>query len=202
MRKFSLILLIVSGNTCLGQLDNKTIHDLKAGRVVNDTSYIYWLPVEVGSKCFLVQAYNSKMSHKDELSLDFKMKKGTKIHASRAGVVTEIKEDSDDGGLKDEYLSKGNHIIIKHADESIAMYWHLQKDGVMVNEGDTVLKGQLIGISGNTGYTAFPHLHFGVKDRNGKQLPTRFLTKKGAIYLRPARWYRCVPEVVLMETRL
>jgi murein DD-endopeptidase MepM/ murein hydrolase activator NlpD len=179
---------------CNAQLDDKSIHDLKSGRVHNDESYIYRLPVGKGKKCFLIQAYNSKMSHKNELSLDFKMKTGTKIFAARDGVVEQVKEDSEAGGLKDEYLSQGNHVIIRHNDGSMAMYWHLQKDGAIVNTGDTVAKGQWIGLSGNTGYTAFPHLHFEVKDKTGKELPTRFYTKKGAIYLRPAHWYRCVQD--------
>lgn len=192
MRYLFIMLLLMDGVSSPAQLDDKTIHDLKGGRVLNDTSYIYWLPVEKGTKCFLVQAYNSKMSHKNELSLDFKMKQGTMIFAAREGIVQEVKEDSDAGGLKDEYLSQGNHLIVRHNDGSMAMYWHLRKDGVTVNVGDSVLKGQHVGFSGNTGYTAFPHLHFEVKDKSGREIPTRFLTKKGAIYLRPAHWYRCV----------
>ncbi len=70
------------------------------------------------------------------------------------------------------------------------MYWHLQKDGVLVNIGDTVKQGQLIGYSGNTGYTAFPHLHFQVYDATGKNIATRFETKKGITYLRPGKWYK------------
>ncbi len=191
MRLNATIILIIFSLKLAAQLDDKTIYDLKSGRILNDNSYVYWLPVENGKKCFLIQAYNSKMSHKNELSLDFKMKKGTHIFAAREGVVEEIKDDSDEGGLRDEYLSKGNHIIIRHPDGSKAMYWHLQKNGVLVKAGDTVTKGQYIALSGNTGYTAFPHLHFEVIDKNGRQIPTRFLTKKGIRYLRPAKWYRC-----------
>ena len=173
------------------QLSDREIYDAKGGRIKNDTTYIYWLPYMPGKKFFLAQAANSHMSHKDELSLDFKMKKGSQICAAREGIVIEVKKDSDKGGLKDEYLSQGNHIIIQHNDGSIAQYWHLEKDGANVNVGDTVQKGQIIGLSGNTGYTAFPHLHFQVKDKTGKQILTRFVTRKGVIYLRPAKWYKC-----------
>ncbi len=174
----------------VAQLTDREIYDLKGGRVKPDNSYVYYLPFEKGSKFLLIQAYNSKMSHQNEISLDFKMKKGSKVCAARGGVVTAVKEDSDEGGLKDEYLSKGNHIIILHNDGSEAMYWHLQKNAVLVNTGDTVLQGSLIGYSGNTGYTAFPHLHFQVYDKEGKNIATRFYTKKGIIYLRPGKWYK------------
>jgi murein DD-endopeptidase MepM/ murein hydrolase activator NlpD len=175
-----------------GQLTNNEIRDLKGGRIKPDNSPVYNLPFSKGSKFLLIQAYNSKMSHKNEISLDFKMKKGSKICAARAGTVAAIKEDSDVGGLKDEYLSDGNHIIIKHDDGGEAMYWHLKKDGVLVNVGDTVKQGQHIGYSGNTGYTAFPHLHFQVYDAAGKNIATRFVTKKGIIYLRPGKWYKAI----------
>jgi murein DD-endopeptidase MepM/ murein hydrolase activator NlpD len=174
----------------VAQLTNREIYDLKGGRVKPDNSYVYSLPFAKGSKFLLIQAYNSSMSHKNEISLDFKMKAGSKVCAARGGVVTVVEEGNDKGGLKDEYLSKGNHIIITHNDGSQAMYWHLQKDGALANEGDTVLQGQHIGYSGNTGYTAFPHLHFQVYDAAGKNIATRFYTRKGIIYLRPGKYYK------------
>lgn len=176
------------------QLPDSTIRDLKDGKLLNDTSYIYWLPFEPGKKYLLVQGWESKHSHKDELSLDFKMKPGTKIFAARNGLVVEIKEDSDRGGVKDEYLGEGNHIIIQHADSSYAGYWHLEKDGVSVQIGEWVKKGQYIGTSGNTGYSAFPHLHFYVYARQGefKTLATRFVTTKGVRYLRPGQYYKSI----------
>ncbi|MGB8193915.1 MAG: M23 family metallopeptidase [Chitinophagaceae bacterium] len=142
------------------QLDDASIRELKGGRALPDSSFIYSLPYLPGKSYLLIQAYNSGHSHQNEIALDFKMKKGTKICAARAGIVVSVKEDSDKGGTKDEYFSEGNHIMIKHADGSNAYYWHLQKDGVLVQSGDTVQQGQVIGQSGNTGYSAFPHLHF------------------------------------------
>ncbi len=192
MRYCLLICFVFNALFSNAQLSDSQIRDLKGGHVKPDNSYVYRLPFATGSKFLLIQAYNSKMSHRNELSLDFKMKKGSKICAAREGIVVATKEDSNVGGLKDEYLSEGNHIIIQHADGSRAMYWHLQNEGVLVNVGDSVIKGQHIGFSGNTGYTAFPHLHFQVQDVNGNDIATRFNTKKGIIYLRPAKWYRCV----------
>ena len=141
-----------------------------------------------------MQGYESIFSHRGEKALDFKVKKGTTICAARDGVVEATRKDSDKGGLKPENLSDGNYVSIRHEDGSIAMYWHFKKEGVLVNTGDTVKTGQPIGLSGNTGYSAFPHLHFEVQgyDESGnyKQLATRFYTQKGVIYLRPGRFYR------------
>ena len=86
MRYFVFILSIVSAHCCFSQQDY-SIHDLKAGKFKDDSSYIYSLPFENNKKVFLIQAYDSKMSHKGELALDFKVKKKTKICAARDGVV-------------------------------------------------------------------------------------------------------------------
>ena len=176
-----------------------SLKQLKGGDFKKDTSYIYWLPFQKGNRYLLIQGYDSKMSHSNELALDFKMKQGSKICAAREGIVIGMREDSDKGGLKNEYLSEGNYVIILHPDGTEANYWHIQTNGAVVNIGDTVKKGQLIALSGNTGYTAFPHLHFEVVPANSNkgyknfyQLPTRFYTKKGIRYLKPAKYYKCV----------
>jgi murein DD-endopeptidase MepM/ murein hydrolase activator NlpD len=187
MMKYFLFLLALP--LCVVSQEDYSIRDLKNGRFKADSSYIYDLPFADKKKVFLIQAYESMFSHKGERALDFKVKKGTKICATRDGVVVAAREDSDRGGLKDENLSDGNYISIQHNDGTVANYWHLQKDGVLVNVGDTVITGQPIGLSGNTGYSAFPHLHFEVQgyDLHGNygQLPTRFY-----IYLRPGKFYR------------
>ena len=190
MKFFLPFLLIIISFNSIGQLTDRDIRDLKTGRIKEDTSYVYWLPYKKGVRHLFIQGANSSFSHKEELSFDFKMKKGSKICASRPGTVIATKSDSDKGGLKDEYLDDGNHIIIQHDDGSTAHYWHLEQNGVIVKMGDKVTKGQLIGFSGNTGYTAFPHLHFQVIDANGREILPRFYTKKGEIYLRPGRWYK------------
>ena len=197
MKHVFFFIFIFFSAVCIAQQDY-SIRDLKEGKFKDDSSYIYSLPFENKKKVFLIQAYDSKMSHKGELALDFKVKKKTKICAARDGVVIGAREDSDKGGLKPENMSDGNYISIQHYDGSVAHYWHLLKDGVMVTVGDTITKGQVIGLTGNTGYSAFPHLHFEVIGNDGKgnikQLPTRFTTNKGTIYLRPGHFYRAIHE--------
>jgi murein DD-endopeptidase MepM/ murein hydrolase activator NlpD len=190
MKQLISILMIVAAQSAHGQLTDREVYDAKGGRRINDTNYVYWLPYENGKSFLLIQASNSKMSHRGELSLDFKMKSGSRICAAREGVVVRTRGDSQEGGLKDEYLSLGNHILILHSDSSIAKYWHLAFNGVLVKPGDEVKKGQVIGMSGNTGFSAFPHLHFQVVDKRGRQILTRFSTRKGIRYLRPGKWYQ------------
>lgn len=191
-----LCLLIALPFISRAQSDEPSIRDLKAGRYRADSSYIYTLPFEHRKKVFLIQAYESKMSHRGERALDFKIKKGTRICAARSGVVIAARGDSNRGGLQPENLSDGNYISIRHNDGSVAHYWHLDYDGLKVATGDCVVTGQWIGLSGNTGYSAFPHLHFEVKgpDKNGQtiQLATRFQTRKGIRYLRPGHFYRTI----------
>jgi murein DD-endopeptidase MepM/ murein hydrolase activator NlpD len=193
---FSYCFLILAVS-CFSQ-EQYSVNDLKNGKFKADSSYIYTLPFQHKKKVFLIQGYESMFSHKGEKALDFKVKKGTKICAARDGVVAGIWKDSDKGGLKPENLSDGNYVSIQHHDGSVAWYWHFEKGGVLVNTGDTVKTGQLIGLSGNTGYSAFPHLHFEVQgyDASGsyKQLPTRFYTQRGVIYLRPGRFYRSLRQ--------
>ena len=171
-----------------------TTRDLKAGRYKHDSSYIYSLPFEKNKKVFVVQGYESMFSHKGYKAIDFKVRKGTLVCAARDGVVISARNDSDKGGLKKSNLSDGNYVSIQHDDGTIANYWHFMKDGVLVKEGDRVKEGDAIGLSGNTGYSAFPHLHFEVMgyDASGAftHLPTRFRTTGGVKYLRPAKFYR------------
>lgn len=195
----AICLLLCAGAAQAQEQSDYSIRQLKSGNYVKDNSYIYWLPYPPKAKYLLIQAYDSKMSHRGELALDFKMKTGSKVCAAREGVVIALRKDSDRGGLKDEYLSEGNYLVIRHSDGTQANYWHFQKDGVLVNVGDTVQKGQLVGLSGNTGYSAFPHLHFEVVPgttnityKNFGQLPTRFYTKKGVRYLRPGKYYKAI----------
>lgn len=165
-------------------LQNGVIHD--------DTSYMYALPFEEGKDFRVIQGYFSRFTHKERAALDFNMKKGTKITAIREGVVVRVKEDGTKGGLKSKYRSHGNNIVIQHPDGSRAGYWHLKHNGALVNVGDSVKKGQVIALSGKTGYALVPHLHLLVwTNKNGswQQVPTRFQTSGGVKYLRSWKKY-------------
>ena len=171
----------------------KEVKQLQKGKIKDDTSFVYSLPYEGGESHLIVQGYFGIFSHKERAALDFKMKRGTNILAVRDGVVIRVKEDGSKGGWSRKYRSHGNNIVIQHGDNSRSGYWHLQKDGALVKVGDTVRQGQIIGLSGKTGYAATPHLHFIVwknDSRGWHQVATRFQTSKGIKYLRPWKKYR------------
>ena len=143
----------------------------------------------------MVQGYRSFFSHYDDIAIDFKMKPGTGVCAARDGVVVFVRETNTTGGIGKKYLGQANGIVVKHSDNTYAHYLHLQYNGALVNVGDTVRQGQLIGLSGSTGFSAFPHLHFEVTEglrKARRQIPVRFHTEKGDIFLQPLRRYKAL----------
>jgi murein DD-endopeptidase MepM/ murein hydrolase activator NlpD len=58
----------------------------------------------------------------------------------------------------------GNWIALDLGDDRYAFYAHLQPGSIRVKAGDTVRKGQVIGLLGNSGNAVGPHLHFHVGD--------------------------------------
>lgn len=160
----------------------------------HDEDYIYQLPFEVGKYFNLSQGYDGKLTHQNRYELDFTMKEGTPIHAAREGLVIMVKEDSKVGCPTSLCQNLENYITIQHNDKSMADYLHIRKDGAMVEVGDSVKKGDLIGYSGNTGWTSGPHLHFMVKTsaKDGYVThPTLFKTdKKNGTYLFEGHSYK------------
>lgn len=189
--------LIISSCSVSKNPLRQQVKQLQKGILRDDTSYVYALPYEEGKTFRVIQGYFSRFTHKERAALDFNMKRGTHITAAREGVVVRVKEDGTKGGLKKKYRSHGNNIVIQHADGSRAGYWHLKHDGALVNVGDTVKKGQLIALSGKTGFALSPHLHFLVWRSGGgqwQQVPTRFQTSKGIRYLKGWKKYKNSPQ--------
>lgn len=128
----------------------------------HDDSERYFLPFQDGTSRLLMQGYNGAFSHKDTYALDFQMPEGTKVTAARAGIVVAMKNDGTRGGLDKSLEPEANHITIYHSDGSFAEYVHLKYLGVSVQIGNAVKAGDPIGLSGNTGFSSQPHLHFAV----------------------------------------
>lgn len=132
--------------------------------VTHDANYVYRLPYQTGRRFKLTQGFNGKYTHKKDnlYGLDFEMPEGTKIYAAREGTVVGIKEDSNKGCGQATCRNDGNYVAIRHSDGTLGEYFHLKFNGVLVEHGQKIEKGQLIGLSGNTGWTTKAHLHFSV----------------------------------------
>lgn len=84
--------------------------------------------------------------------IDISVPIGTPIYATADGVIEYIQENMENGG---------KYIVVKHANNFRTAYFHLSNNRIM-KTGDTVQAGCLIGISGNTGPSTGPHLHYAI----------------------------------------
>ncbi len=153
----------------------------------HDDDYLYRLPYAKGKKYWVIQGYGSRFSHTglEEYTVDFDMSVGTPVYAAREGVVAQL-EDSHSRGCWGSGCSRyANYLVILHPDGTTGEYYHLKRNGVVVELGHRVERGQLIAYSGNTGHTTMPHLHFGVyrADTWGRtqSLQVKFQTSTGVI---------------------
>lgn len=137
---------------------------------------VHQLPFRRGFKARVTQGFHGYHSHKDDLafSVDFKCEVGEPIVASRDGVVWDTRKDSNEGCGQDKCVDKANYVILDHGDGTYTSYYHLQHWGVVVEPGQQVCAGQLIGLCGNTGYSTGSHLHFALVDHSRRTLPVRF----------------------------
>ncbi|MFJ4736564.1 M23 family metallopeptidase [Streptomyces sp. NPDC088770] len=87
---------------------------------------------------------------------DFAVPTGTKVVATHGGTV--VKAGSNGAGDGPAY---GNAVVIKHANGTYSQYAHLSRVDVRV--GQVVGTGQHIALSGNTGNSTGPHLHFEIR---------------------------------------
>ncbi|GGD35971.1 peptidoglycan DD-metalloendopeptidase family protein [Pseudoxanthomonas indica] len=135
--------------------------------------YDYRLPFDYG-RVRVDQGPGGSFSHNDaqnRYAVDFAVPVGTPILAAREGMVMQVESDFDKAGLnKEKYGGRANFIRILHGDGTMALYAHLKPEGVQVREGQYVRKGQRIGLSGNTGLSTAPHLHFVVQANRGMAL--------------------------------
>lgn len=99
----------------------------------------------------LEEIRNGRVHH----GVDLAMPRGTELHSIEEGTVERVVDYGSDN------LGKG--VFIRSEDGGIHVYGHLDK--ISVKQGEHVDLGELIGLSGNTGHSSGPHLHFGlIKD--------------------------------------
>ena len=98
------------------------------------------------------RVYNG-VKKSQHLGLDFRASIGTPVHATNAGTVI----------LARPLYFEGNCVMLDHGQGLVTVYMHLSE--FKVKEGEKVSAGQLIALSGGTGRSTGPHLHFAVRWR-------------------------------------
>jgi murein DD-endopeptidase MepM/ murein hydrolase activator NlpD len=94
--------------------------------------------------------FNGRMTSR-HLGVDFRGAVGEPVHAANRGVVA----------LVDNFFLAGNVVYIDHGGGLVTAYFHLSKP--LVSVGDTVARGQTIGLVGATGRVTGPHLHWAAR---------------------------------------
>jgi murein DD-endopeptidase MepM/ murein hydrolase activator NlpD len=128
----------------------------------------YVLPFEVGRSFTVGQGNCSEGSHAEgtdvQFAYDFLMPIGTPVVAARAGTVLLVEESYTDANRT---AGMENYINVLHDDGTIAGYVHLTRDGVLVEVGQRIAQGEIIGHSGDTGSSSEAHLHFHIQECDG-----------------------------------
>lgn len=107
--------------------------------------------------------------HSNLPGVDYACKTGDSVYATADGMVLAISYSA--------RTPSGIMITIRHRDGRKSYYLHLSK--VLVGVGKRVKAGKLIARSGNTGTTSTgPHLHFSIRDKNGKCVDPEKLLKR------------------------
>src|SRR5579864_1594559 len=94
--------------------------------------------------------FNGK-AQRPHFGLDFRVPTGTPVEAMNDGTVL----------LARPLYFEGNCVVLDHGQGFLTLYLHLSE--FKVKEGDTVKRGQVIGLSGGTGRATGPHLHVAVR---------------------------------------
>lgn len=121
-----------------------------------DTTFVYRMPTTVAKPVRVSRGVSSlDRFRKDEekqgaLGLHFQMEKGDTVYAMRRGTVTQvhISEERDPNAPAVRFTSKSTGLLVEHMDGSLAGYICLDRDNVLVAEGDEVLPGTPLALVG------------------------------------------------------
>lgn len=136
------------------------------GRVTPDREWRgdFAAPVDAStSDVFGSQRIFNGVAQRPHLGLDYRVPTGTSVAAMNEGTVL----------LARFLYFEGNCVVIDHGQGLLTLYFHLSE--IKVKEGDTVKRGQEIGLSGGTGRATGPHLHVAVRWEGTYLDPARLL---------------------------
>jgi murein DD-endopeptidase MepM/ murein hydrolase activator NlpD len=131
------------------------------------------LPFPENKSYRIIQGYNGVHSHytpNSYYAIDFGLNIKDTICSAGDGYVVGVIKDYNKSGRTEDWFDYSNYITIYHPKSGLfTQYVHLIQNGSLVRVGDSVKKGQPIGLCGMTGYTTIPHLHFNVKKPDAKE---------------------------------
>jgi murein DD-endopeptidase MepM/ murein hydrolase activator NlpD len=145
----------------------------------HDDGWRYRMPFGGDAPRPVGQGVGGSYSHQgpSRYAFDFTMPWGTPVLAARGGVVVAVRDDARASRAMRRLYDKANAVEVLHADGTIATYAHLQR-GALVEVGQRVVAGERVGLSGDTGFSTGPHLHFMVwrrtADLQWTTVPIRF----------------------------
>lgn len=134
-----------------------------------------------GGPYYVSQGFMGEASHsghaQSHYAVDIAVPEGTPVIAVAPGRVMDVERNFSRSGWAADYADEANFVRVLHKDGSMAVYAHLQPDGIEVVAGQSIKAGQLLAYSGNTGFSTGPHLHFALQiNRAGslQSVPFRF----------------------------
>ncbi|MBA3819519.1 MAG: M23 family metallopeptidase [Deltaproteobacteria bacterium] len=128
--------------------------------------YAYRLPYPIGLTFAVLQGFHGGFSHRgsNEYAIDFDCPVATPVLAAREGMVVASNAAAQGAGTTPEFLDyrRTNFVIVAHDDGTLGEYMHLAPSSIEVRAGQHVERGQRLALSGYTGFSSTPHLHFQV----------------------------------------
>jgi murein DD-endopeptidase MepM/ murein hydrolase activator NlpD len=128
--------------------------------------YVYRLPFPQGQTFSVLQGFHGTFSHRGsaEFAIDFNCPVATQVLAARPGLVVAANAAAQGSGTSPEWLGyrRTNFVLVQHDDGTLGEYMHLAPSGIQVKPGQRVDRGTPLALSGNTGFSSTPHLHFHV----------------------------------------
>ncbi|HLM35656.1 MAG TPA: M23 family metallopeptidase [Gaiellaceae bacterium] len=85
---------------------------------------------------------------------------GVPVFAALDGRVNSVQEGNKDTSYGTQTLPWDNHVLLDAGHGQLQVYGHLRRGSVTVKEGDWVVAGQQLGLTGSSGNSSWPHLHF------------------------------------------
>jgi hypothetical protein len=126
--------------------------------VIYDPATVYYLPVGKGKKAKAMSFDLSKSDDPNKILWGFSMSKGDTVFACREGVVCMMTKSEIVNGFK----SGENTVTILHPDNSFGKYEALADSQVFVKMGDTIRRGEALGLGGGSNYAIGTHTRFSV----------------------------------------